>query len=72
MNRSYEAVKLLGDLAGAAINLLAAVQHVSGIVGQAQDAGRDISDDEWVQIMSLDDTARARVEAALKKAAETA
>ena len=48
--------------------LLIRAQQVSALVAHAQAEGRDLSPEEWAQIISANDDARAVLAAAIAKA----
>lgn len=52
------------------IALLAQAARISEILRVAQAGERDLSQEEWGEILADNDTARARLEAAINKAKE--
>lgn len=62
------AVSLLADLAQASVRLSMALQGVSAMIARAQAEGRDLTTEEWAALTTLDDAARADLEAALAEA----
>lgn len=64
-----EALALLLQVTGSAMNMLANAQQISALIQAAQASGRTtFTPEEWAQITSIDNNARAALVAQLTKA----
>ena len=63
-----QAVSLTIDLLTVATRAMAQAQQISALVLRAQTEGRDtLTDDEWAQILAVDDAARADLVKAIER-----
>ena len=63
-----QAVSLTIDLLTVATRAMAQAQQISALVLRAQTEGRDtLTDDEWAQVLAVDDAARADLVKAIER-----
>lgn len=64
-----EALALLLQVTGSALNMMSQAQQISALIQKAQAEGRTtFTADEWAQIQAVDANARAALVAAITKA----
>lgn len=63
---TVEAIQALNAVLSLAVNAAVSAQQISEVIQKAQAEGRDISKEEWDQIISQADAADARLAEALK------
>lgn len=63
---TVEAIQALNAVLSLAVNAAVSAQQISEVIQKAQAEGRDISREEWDQIISQADAADARLAAAVR------